>query len=326
VHFDRNGCDADGDGLGDVCDADAFAAAIALGDLSGDGVHEHAALQGDANGATLHVVNGAHGALVDDVQVLGVGDVAHDVALVEDGAGATAIAVLARDAAGVIRVLLGDPASGTVVDEHAFFDATWSPIALAVVPDAGPGGETGLAVLAQGDAGSVRAELRAVADGTLIEAHDLFGAGAACGFHRRRRFQRRAQPRRAGAVRRRPGGRGHVGDRKQRIRAADRVLRAGCATDTSGRARIRPFAPGGARRRSPGQSARGSARARRRSTGQCDDARGGCGDRLGRVARFGRRAGSCVVAREYGRRHARSSGAMRRARSSARRRAISSRR
>ena len=179
VRFDRNGYDADGDGRGDVCDADAFAAALALGDLDGDGLDEHAVLRADGQGATLYVVDGSDGSALREVPVLAADEQAYGLAFAADldGAGTRAVAVLARGVlTGTTHAVLVDPIAGAVVNDLSFLDGSTSPLALAVVPGAAPGGGAALAVLASDADGASSAELRD-AGGALLETDPILDAG-----------------------------------------------------------------------------------------------------------------------------------------------------
>ena len=179
VRFDPNGYDSDGDGQGDVCDRDAYAGAVSVGDLDGDGADEHAVLRDASDDATLYIVDGAGGTALREVPVLSPDEQAFGLAFAADvdGAGNAVVAVLGRSVfTSATHMRLVDPVAGAVVGDIDFIDGSSTPVALVVVPAAAPAGGAALAVLARDAAGALHAELRD-AGGTFLEDIPLLEPG-----------------------------------------------------------------------------------------------------------------------------------------------------
>jgi len=81
-----------------------------------------------------------------------------------------ALAALGITSDGSPRVQVRDGDSGAFIRSQAFFDKTWNPLGLAVIPDLGGDGSEELAVLAEGLAtGEIAVQIRDAASGAFVK-------------------------------------------------------------------------------------------------------------------------------------------------------------
>lgn len=175
--FNARQFDINSNGVGDECDAGSAAAAVRIPDIDGNGAAEIAMLRTDATDrATLYVRDSVTGRSVVAAQMLDAYREVNDFEAfaLTRGSAAQAVAFLATRADGTVVVDIVDLSANSRMGVHPYFDADWTPIALAPVSVLD---DTDIAVLAVGPLGRIRVETRSMRTGELRNAFDAFASG-----------------------------------------------------------------------------------------------------------------------------------------------------
>ena len=145
----------------------------ALGDISYDGVSDHAVLgkHRNTNEAVVQVRNGNDGLLIKDVPVLNPNWTPQQLLALPDFPGwmAPKIGVLATNEAGQIVVSVIDLHTETVVNDTFFLNANWTPIEALALPSFGNTMAAEIGLCARHKAsGKVVVSIKDAASGTLV--------------------------------------------------------------------------------------------------------------------------------------------------------------
>ena len=124
--------DLDSDLVGDACDDDTYAAAVSLDDIDGDGAADYALIRTDAGRYTAYLKSGATN-LSTGVGAIDLGAVV-DQSIVTIANSAGRLAVLAHDDAGT-SVELVEPSDGSRIFEVPVFNDDWRPLAMISIDD-----------------------------------------------------------------------------------------------------------------------------------------------------------------------------------------------
>jgi len=144
---------------------------VTLGDVGGGPAADVAVLDvglanGDQVSAAIHVRDGGTGAEIYQVQLL---EAWRSVAMESVvGFSGPLLAILQISPDGNIRVQTRNAADGSFNSNVAYFDNTWTPIAMLAISDAGGLGVPGIGVLAENPAGQQAIEVHKVGNGELV--------------------------------------------------------------------------------------------------------------------------------------------------------------